>query len=206
MENLVQYVCIGQQKTEYPPRLYGDNNPNFITIRVSHGGFFTNPPQRRYVHGQQANFEWVRVKEMTPLMLSNMHKCLGYDGRGLWSVCLKFNEGDDNLDYHLIRLHCQEDIDRWRHKYLPGNHKYVLDFFIDPEPNAIHIFFPQTLRSCPARVIAKKLYDFVRRNPTADEDDATGFFLKKFDVWIPPNVLLPGLKLAKKQFRYMYGF
>ncbi|XP_035842813.1 uncharacterized protein LOC118489219 [Helianthus annuus] len=92
-----------------PEDIYGDE-PRVFSVKINHGGEFTDYPGREYVNGKVSYIDWVEFDKFSVDVLREMLKDIGYSVDDVFNffvkdpnVCLDFGlrhfTDDDELDY-----------------------------------------------------------------------------------------------------------
>ena len=59
---------------------YTGSDPNFFTLKIHHGGMFSDPPRRGYVNGNVSFIDNVDVDLFSVIELNDMVMSIGYSG------------------------------------------------------------------------------------------------------------------------------
>ncbi|GKE81016.1 hypothetical protein Tco_1551016 [Tanacetum coccineum] len=84
------------------------NDPNLFSIKIHHGGYFTNPPNREYKKGTFNYFDMVDVDLFLVIDLDDMLYQLGYGKKDIMHYHYKIL--NNSLDYGLLALASDVDV------------------------------------------------------------------------------------------------
>ncbi|GKB47396.1 mutator type transposase [Tanacetum coccineum] len=84
------------------------NDPNLFSIKIHHGGYFTNPPNREYKKGTFNYFDMVDVDLFSVIDLNDMLCQLGYGKKDIMHYHYKIL--NNSLNYGLLALASDVDV------------------------------------------------------------------------------------------------
>ncbi|CAH1434181.1 unnamed protein product [Lactuca virosa] len=182
-----------------PPRIkpvveYGKANEKRFTIRVVHGGFFTDYPGKAYQQTKVHFISHVNIDLMNIEMLGRFSKSLGYTSLGNWY----YMPTEENSGLSMIAILNDECLGPFKtivraHKFREIEHLYV-----EHRTVFVPINFPHVLMNSPSKRVEKLIHMFVTEHPMATVDDGITYINHMLNITIPRQKMEDAMDMAKE--------
>ena len=120
------------------------SDPNFFTLKIHHGGMFSDPPRRRYVNGNVSFIDNVDVDLFSIIELNDMVMSIGYSGEMI--MYYQYMIPDLDLDNGLRALGGDQDV-QGLIKYVLLGHR-LINVYIEHEQTKLDTYKSSSGKTC----------------------------------------------------------
>ncbi|KAL4581497.1 hypothetical protein LXL04_006018 [Taraxacum kok-saghyz] len=195
------FIIRPSKEVTSPEILYGEENKQFITIRLIHGGRFSSRAMaKRMYHPRRITFiEFVDISLLSRELLQEIISNLGYKEQGFFFR----KDPNEDLDYGLRSMQLVYDFQEFHADVYPRFCNLIYTFYLEIGTPTINVSYPLSLRyACPEK-ICDMLMDFVYDNPLCSLEDASLYLLSKYSVRIRDSRIIPGLRIASERVGFV---
>ncbi|CAH1420861.1 unnamed protein product [Lactuca virosa] len=173
---------------------YRKANEKRFTIRVVHGGFFTDYPSKVYQQTKVRFISHVNIDLINMEMLGHFSKSLGYTSLGNWYHM----PTEEHSGLSMIPILNDECLAPFKtlvrvHKFREIEHLYV-----EHRPVFVPNNFPHFLMNSPAERVEKLIHMFVTEHPIASVDDGIAYINHMLNMRIPREKMEDVMHMAKE--------
>ncbi|CAH1421685.1 unnamed protein product [Lactuca virosa] len=173
---------------------YGKPNVKRFTIRVVHGGFFTDYPDKAYQQTKVHFIFYVNIDLLDMELLGRFSRSLGYTSLGNW-YHMPIEEHSGLSMVPILNDECLEPF-----KTLVRAHQFkeIEHLYVEHRPMFVPNNFPHFLMNSPSKRVEKLIHMFVTEHPMASVDDGIAYIQHILNMRIPREKMEDAMDMAKE--------
>lgn len=173
---------------------YGKANDKRFTIRVVHGGFFTDYPGKAYQQTKVHFISHVNIDLLDMELLWHFSRSLGYTSLGNW-YHIPIGEHSGLSMVPILKDECLKPF-----KALVRAHEFkeIEHLYVEHRPVFVPNNFPHFLMNSPAKRVEKLIHMFVTKRPMAWVDDGIAYIQHMLNMTIPREKMEDAMDMAKE--------
>ncbi|CAH1435802.1 unnamed protein product [Lactuca virosa] len=188
------WTVSSEQPKNTPIVEYGKGNDKRFTIRVVHGGYFTDYPGKAYEKTKVHFITFINIDLLDMDLLGSFSKSLGYTTMGYWyHMPTEQHSGlsmtpildDDALGNFkaMVRVHQFREIE---------------NLYVEHKPVYVPTNFPHFMMNSPAKRVEKLIHLFVTEHPMSTVDDGIAYIKHMLNMTIPRGKMEDAIDMAKE--------
>ena len=188
------WTVSNEQPKNTPIVEYGKGNDKRFTIRVVHGGFFTDYLGKAYEKTKVHFINFVNIDLLDMDLLGSFSKSLGYTTMGYWYY--KPAEQHSGLSMTLIL----DDDALVNFKAMVRVHQFheIEHLYVEHKPVYVPTNFPHFMMNSPTKRAEKLIHLFIIEHPVATVDDGIAYIKHMLNMTIPRGKMEDVTDMAKK--------
>ncbi|CAH1421793.1 unnamed protein product [Lactuca virosa] len=173
---------------------YGKANDRRFTIRVVHGGYFTDYTGKSYEKTKVHFITFVNIHLLNMEMLVRFSKSLGYTTMGNWYHI----PTEENCGLFMIPILNDDCLGTFKMIVRAHQFREIEHLYVEHRPVYVPINSPHFLMNSPSKKVEKLIHMFVTEHPMATVDDVIAYIKHMLNMTIPRGKMEDAMDMAKE--------
>ena len=172
-----------------PLWMYGKKNKDTFSIRLVHGGSFSQTLPRTYSGNNVTVFDDIKVTDFCYDFLRDMARSLGYVCKTFFS----YIHAEEGMDYGLTRLQYDiSDFSSFTANIEGVEWNIVKTIYMETFESTVTVFYPVSLLHASADKIQHMLRFLVHENPECSLSESCDYLYRKYGMEFPVETVRAG--------------